>query len=1303
MMAPMANIILFEADDASDNLYTAVQTAANTPGVVAVSMSWSGPEFSGESSYDSTYFTTPPGHIGGSATLGGTGLPGNVTFLAATGDYGPYAPGTTTLTPQYPAASPNVVAVGGTTLSVNGNAYGGETAWGNGTDSGFYYGGGGGISAFESQPAYQKGVVNAFSTVQRTYPDVAADADPGSGVSIYDTYDFGSSTPWATYGGTSLACPLWAGIVAVADEGRAIAGKGSLDGPSQTLPQLYKLPAADFNDITTGNNGYLAGPGYDLATGIGTPVANLLVPALMAGPVVSTAAAANPNPVTGKTTNLSVLGAESGSNVQLTYTWSATTVPEIEPNVGATPPTFSPNGTTAANDTIATFHAAGTYVLTAMITDQNGLSVPSSVSVTVNQSLSAIAVSPAPATLSVAARQNFTALALDQFGGALSSQPSSFTWTTTVGSINSATGRLTAPGSPGSGIVTATSGTVTGTSAVTVTNLTTTTLAASSATPIFGQPLTLTATITVISPGTGTPNGGTVTFRDGNNVLGSAPVSAAGTATFSTTSLAAGSLSVGLHLLTASYSGSLPAFGASSTTIGTSSLITTVAGGGNSGDHGPPTAAELYNPTAVAVDASGNLFIADANHNRVREVNASTGLITTVAGNGTLGFSGDSGPATAAQLDFPTGVALDQNNDLFIADEGNQRIREVNLLTGLITTAAGNGTAGFSGDTGPATAAELDNPFSVAADQSGNLFIADTSNNRVRQVNLVTKLITTVAGTGIAGYNGDSGLAAAAELCDPYGVAVDQNGHLFIADTSNQRIRQVDLFTKLITTVAGIGTAGYGGDGGLATAAGVNYPYGVAVDQSGDLFIADGGNNRVREVNASTKLITTVAGNGTAGYSGDGGQATAAGINAPYGVAVDQSGHLFIADTFNDRIREVNLAQGLISTAAGNGIASYSGDNGQATAAVASYPLSVAIDGSGHLFIADTGNNVVREVNLATGIIATVAGNGTYGYNGDNCLATAAELASPQGIAVDQSGHLFIADTGNQRIREVNLATGLITTLAGNGITGYGGDAGLATVAELDNPMGIAVDNNGHLFIADADNNVIREVNLATGLITTVAGDGTAFYGGDGGPATAAELYFPTSVAVDQSGHLFIADTFNQVIREVNLATGLISTLAGDGFAGYYGDSGQAAAAEINNPYGVAVDQSGHLFIADTFNQRIREVNLATGLISTVAGDGTAGDSGDNAQATAAELDEPAGIAVDAAGNCYFVDYDNQRIARSLPARWQRSAWRCPRSRSRLPMAPTTVPPSPQRPRSPAWSAASMPRRQQAWRVSARR
>ena len=310
-------------------------------------------------------------------------------------------------------------------------------------------------------------------------------------------------------------------------------------------------------------------------------------------------------------------------------------------------------------------------------------------------------------------------------------------------------------------------------------------------------------------------------------------------------------------------------------------------------------------------------------------------------------------------------------------------------------------------------------------------------------------------------------------------------------------------------------------------------------------------------------IITTVAGNGRAFYSGDGGAATNAAWEDPFGVAVDASGNLFIVDSFNNRICKVGT-DGIITTLAGNGIPGYSGDGGGATNAELNYPSGVAVDASGNLFIADTGNYRIREVRT-NGIITTVAGNGTRGYSGDGGPATKAELDNPTGVAVDASGNLFIADSGNDRIREVG-TNGIITTVAGNGTYGYSGDGGPATNAELWNPDGVAVDASGNLFIADQDNNRIREVGT-NGIITTVAGNGTNGYSGDGGAATSAELSLAHGVAVDASGNLFIADSENSRIREVG-TNGIITTVAGNGTQGYSGDGGAATSAELSYPNG---------------------------------------------------------------------------------------------------------------------------------------
>ncbi|MGD1095611.1 MAG: hypothetical protein ABSB35_26900 [Bryobacteraceae bacterium] len=662
--------------------------------------------------------------------------------------------------------------------------------------------------------------------------------------------------------------------------------------------------------------------------------------------------------------------------------------------------------------------------------------------------------------------------------------------------------------------------------------------------------------------------------------------------------------------------------------------ISTFAGGSP-----PPTPVAALNtsigpPQRVAMDSSGNLYFGSLNC--VFKISPS-GQMTLVAGTSRPGYSGDGGPAVKAQLNEPQGLAVDASGNLYIADSLNSVIRMVSP-SGIINTIAGNGTPGYSGDGGLATQAQLQFPGGIAIDNYGNIDIADTTNNVIRQVFPGGNIIT-FAGVGVAGYAGDGAPATAAYLSHPADVAVDPSGNVYIADTENAVIRQVTTDNN-IHTFAGDNTLGSSGDGGISTNAQLTQPQGVASDSSGNIYIAEYGDGRVRKVTVTKTVVTsgtisTIAGNGLFGFSGDGGAATSAMLAGAWSLTVDSSGNVYVADLQNYRIRKISGTT--ISTIAGNGLYSYSGDGGLAATSEMNAPHAVAVDAKGNVYVADTNNDGVRAI-TPQGLIYTLAGDSAPGYGGDNGPSGSAQLNHPQGVAVDAAGNVYIADTINERVRVVS-PTGVISTFAGSGKGGYGGDGGPATSALMNQPRGLALDSSGNLYIADFYNSVVRKVSK--GIITTVAGIGTSGFSGDGGQATAAQLFNPVAVAVDALGNLYISDSGNYRIRVVS-PKGIINTIAGNGTSVSTGDGGLAVNAQLAAPAGIVVDAAGNIYFSDG-PTRIRKIG-PDGTISTIAGNGSIGYSGDGGPAAGAQFNALAGLALGAANNIYVADAGNNAI-----------------------------------------------------------
>jgi len=698
-------------------------------------------------------------------------------------------------------------------------------------------------------------------------------------------------------------------------------------------------------------------------------------------------------------------------------------------------------------------------------------------------------------------------------------------------------------------------------------------------------------------------------------------------------------------------------------------VINTIAGGYI--PNNVPSASASLAIVGLASGPSGALYVATTN--AVYKIGAG-GNLALYAGTGYYDPPRDGAQATQSPLISVLAIAVDSNENLYIWDaQGNsgQRLLRVIPTTGVMNAMQLPARAnGFPPGVGAYSPGVGQNAFAI--DNQGNFFIGGGA--EVDEVTAGT--VQRIAGTGTVGYyQGEGGPATQALLGGLLAVAVDPSGNVFIADPGNLRIYRVDHNTKVITTVAGGGpVASLCAESKPGNQIAISAPAFLAINSNGDVIFPDSYCYKVRKIDHTTGVVSTLVGTGSDGSSPDGTLATAAKITAGSAIGFPvlpdlRTGDLYLVDGVDNpfanpyyagRVRKVAAANGQLVTIAGSGARSYSGDGNPANQAQLLGPQDVAVDGAGNIYIADSGNNHIRKIDGKTGLISTVAGTGNTNFNGDGPALTT-NLSSPSGVAIDHNGNLLISDTGNSRVRK--LANGAISTIAGPGkYTNFGdpvGDGGPALSAVLLQPTGLSVDPAGNIYVADTQDNKIRRIALDQ-TISTVAGSGGAAtgsgYSGDGGPAINAQLSFPRGVALDPQGNLLIADSGNDCVRKVTFGT--ISAFAGvcaPSNVAYVGDGGPATSAHFELGR-LAIDSTGNVFIS-TGNERILKVT-SDGLITSIAGTFLAGNpaigdccstfgySGDGGPAALALLNGPSGLTFDNNGGLLIADAGNGMIRR---------------------------------------------------------
>ncbi len=688
--------------------------------------------------------------------------------------------------------------------------------------------------------------------------------------------------------------------------------------------------------------------------------------------------------------------------------------------------------------------------------------------------------------------------------------------------------------------------------------------------------------------------------------------------------------------------------------------LDTVVGSGGSGTG---LNAQLNNARGIAAVSSTVFYVADTANHVVRKIDTTAGTSIVFAGLlGQAGVSGDGALATAARLSSPSDVALDAAGNVYISDSGNHKIRKVDAAN-LITTIAGSGTAGTGLTvTGSSFNVPLGIAFSTA--NSDSLLIADSANHRIVSLNnlALTPTLTLIAGSssGQSGSSEEGDPASNSLLNRPTDVAVATNNRIVIADTDNHRVRVIaSEDVPRVRNLVGTGSSGFNAELGIGTTIQLHTPSGVSADANGLIYISDTLNHRIRTVDTNGS-VNTIAGRSVQGYNGDGTPATNYSLNSPLGlqtITVSNVVQLLLMDAGNNRLRKV--AAGVLSTVISDGSGGFAGDDGPAASAKLDGPGGFAADAQGNWYIADTNNQVVRRVNASDGKIITYAGSAGMasasptGVNGDGAAANLATLNAPSAVAVDSQGNLYIADTGNRRIRRVDVTSKNITTVMGMVAT-------LEGASELNQPTGLAVDALGNIYVADAGNHVVIAQNSSGGFIFRAGQTGDGRVAGDGGLVSSARLKRPSSVAVSGTT-VYVSDSDNHRIRRIRPVTGgAQTTYTIDSYApynlgptqltvreGFEGDGlATSSGTRLRSPAGIATDAAGNLYISDRGNGRIRRIDVGTRVIETVIGNGSIGFGGDGGSALSATLSAPLGVFATAT-NVFVADTGNNRIRRT--------------------------------------------------------